>query len=94
VQYASRTLTAVEQRYSNTEWELLAILWAVTTELRLYTEYREFTVFTDHQALIERPNSFEKSKSIVRLWLKHSKFHITVRPLAGVENAASDVLRR
>jgi RNase H-like domain found in reverse transcriptase len=94
VQYSSRTLTAVEQRYSNTEGELLAIVWAVTKKFRFYTEYRKFTVFTDHKALIGRTKLSKESKRIVRLWLKLSEFDMTVKQLAGVEMAAADALSR
>jgi RNase H-like domain found in reverse transcriptase len=94
VQYASRTLTAVKQRYSNTKRELIGIVWAVTKKFKFYTEYRKLTVFTDHKALIGRTKLSEQSKRIVRLWLKLSEFDMTVRHLAGVEMAAADALSR
>jgi RNase H-like domain found in reverse transcriptase len=40
-QYGSRTLTAVKQKYSNTQRELLAIVWAVTKKFRFYTKKQE-----------------------------------------------------
>jgi RNase H-like domain found in reverse transcriptase len=69
VQYASQTLTAIEQRHSNTERELLAIVWTVTKKFRVYTKYRKFIVFADHKALLERTKLSEESRRIVRLWL-------------------------
>jgi RNase H-like domain found in reverse transcriptase len=94
VQYASRTLTAVEQRYSNTERELFAFVWAVNKKFRFYIKYRKFTVFTDHKAPIGRTKLSEESKRMVRLWLKLLKFDMTVKHLAGVEMAAADALGR
>jgi RNase H-like domain found in reverse transcriptase/Reverse transcriptase (RNA-dependent DNA polymerase)/Integrase zinc binding domain/Integrase core domain len=94
VQYASRTLSAVEQRYSNTKKELLAIVWAVTKKFRFYTEYRKFKVFTDHKALIGRTKLSEEFKRVVRLWLKLAEFEMTLEHLAGVEMIAADALSR
>jgi RNase H-like domain found in reverse transcriptase/Integrase zinc binding domain len=94
VQYAPRTLNAVGQRYSNTERELLAIVWAVTKKFRFYTKYRSFVVYTDHKALIGKTKLTEDSKRIVRLWLKLAEFDVTIRHKAGTEMAAADALSR
>jgi hypothetical protein len=50
VKYISKALTEVEKRYSQTEKEALAIVWACE-KLHLYLYGREFYLITDHQPL-------------------------------------------
>ena len=50
IAYASRALTDVEKRYSQTEREALSIVWACE-HFRLYLHRHYFTLFSDHQAL-------------------------------------------
>ena len=51
VTYVSRALTPVEQRYSQTEWEALAIRWACE-RLRMYLAGTHFKIVTDHKPLV------------------------------------------
>jgi RNase H-like domain found in reverse transcriptase len=94
VQYASKTVKAIRQRYSNTETELLAIIWAVTEVFRFYTEFRSSVIYTDHKARIEKSKLNEDSKRIVHLWLKLAKFDATDKHKAKTEMAAADALSR
>ena len=50
IQFASQALSAVEQRYSQTEREALAITWA-HEHFHIYIFGAPFTVFTDHKPL-------------------------------------------
>jgi hypothetical protein len=47
---ASKTLKAVEQRYSQTEREALAIVWSCE-HFHLYLYDHEFTIISDHKPL-------------------------------------------
>ena len=48
ISYASRALSDVEKRYSQTEKEALAIVWAVE-HFHLFLYGSEFTLITDHK---------------------------------------------
>ena len=50
IAYASRALTPVEKRYSQTEKEALSIVWAVE-HFHLYIYGSHFTLITDHKPL-------------------------------------------
>ena len=50
IAYASRSLTAAQQRYTVTEQECLAVIWAIR-KFRCYLEGYAFTVITDHSSL-------------------------------------------
>ena len=47
----SKFLNSVEQRYSTNELELLAVVWALE-HFKHYLQGTEFTLQTDHQALL------------------------------------------
>ena len=51
IAYGSRALTAVEQRYSQTEREALAVVWACE-HFHLYVYGQPVKIFTDHKALV------------------------------------------
>lgn len=50
VYYASRALTNVERRYSQTEREALAIVWACE-KFHVFLYGKEFSMITDHKPL-------------------------------------------
>ena len=91
---ASRSLTEVEQRYSQLEREALAIRWGCE---RCYTYLigSRFTVVTDHQPLLSLFNN-PNSRPPIRLerWLMYlQQFDFKVEYCKGIENAA-DYLSR
>ena len=66
VQFASRALSAVEQKYSQTEHEALAITWACE-HFHIYIFGAPYTVFTDHKPLTSIFNN-TRSPTISTHW--------------------------
>ena len=93
VMYVSRALTETEQRYSNIERELLAIVFALE-RLNHYTFGRTITVQSDHQPLqsIWKKSLISASPRLQRLLLRLAHYDINIEFLWGKEIA--DALSR
>jgi hypothetical protein len=91
--YASRALTPVESRYSQTEREALTITWACEHfDLYLRGLYH-FTVITDHKPL---GTIWQKSRPPLRIerWgLRLQPFKFTIKYSPGKENMADYMSR-
>ena len=94
VAYASRTLTNVERRYSQTEKEALAIVWA-NEKLHLYLFGNHFKLFTDCkpvQLIFSNPKS--KPPARIERWnLRLQGYDFEVVHTEGSQNP-SDFLSR
>lgn len=94
VAYASRALTEVERRYSQTEREALAIVWGVE-HFHLYLFGNTFTLVTDHKPLeMILNNPYSKQPARIERWnlrLSQYSYRVTYRP--GKDNPA-DYLSR
>ena len=93
IAYASRTLTDVERRYSQTEREALAVVWACE-RFHIYLFGQEFKLYTDHKALevIYSPRS--KPPSRIERWsLRLQPYRFTIHHMPGQHNP-TDVLSR
>ncbi|MCO5763458.1 MAG: reverse transcriptase domain-containing protein [Chromatiaceae bacterium] len=94
LEYASKSLQPAETRYSNTERELYAIKWAVTDKFRPYLEGREFTVATDHQALLRELKLKDPSRRIVYFKSLLAGYRYQLRHIKGTANTVADALSR
>ena len=93
VMYMSRALTETEQRYSNTERELLAIVLALG-RLNHYTFGRTITVQSDHQPLqsIWKKSIVSASSRLQRLLLRLAHYDLNIEFLRDKENVLADAL--
>ena len=93
ISFASRALSDVEKRYSQTEKEALALVWACE-RFSIYLLGRPFTLVTDHKPLEVIYGSKGKPSARIERWvlrLQAYDFKVVYRP--GKENIA-DVLSR
>ena len=90
--YASRALSPVEQRYSQTEREALSIVWACE-HFDIYLRGTSFRVITDHKPLTSIWSKPSPPARIARwaMRLQPYKMHVVYRP--GKDNPA-DYLSR
>ena len=95
VRYVSRALTETEQRYSNIERELLAIVFALERLIH-YTFGRTITVQSKHQPLqiIWKKSIVSASPRLQRLLLRLAHYDINIEFLWGKENVIADALSR
>ncbi|GJR93430.1 reverse transcriptase domain-containing protein [Tanacetum coccineum] len=93
IHYASKTMNEAESRYTTTEKEMLAVVYAFE-KFRSYLVMNKCTVYTDHSAL-KYPSSLEDSKARLLRWvLLLQEFDFDVVDTKGAENLAADHLSR
>ena len=94
VQFASRPLNPTEQRYSQTEREALAIIWACEY-FHIYIFGAPFIIHTDHKpltTLLNNPRT-QLSARIERWAMRLQPYEMTVQYRPGIDNPA-DYLSR
>ncbi|CAB3995185.1 Hypothetical predicted protein [Paramuricea clavata] len=79
IAYASRTLSNVERRYSQTEKEALAVVWGCE-KFHLYLYGTEFTIYTDHKPLEIIYNPKRKPTGRIERWaLRLQPYHFKIQ---------------
>ena len=93
ISYASRSLTDTEQKYSQTEREALALVWACE-RFHMYVYGQEFDLITDHKPLqaIYGPRS-KPSARIERWILRLQPNNYNVVYIPGSKNVADPLSR-
>jgi len=94
IAYASRSLAENELKFSVTEKECLAILWAIDQKFRIFLEHTEFTVITDHYALKWLNSLKDPTGRLARWALRLQQYSFTIEHRKGVLNVTADLLSR
>jgi hypothetical protein len=82
IYWASRRLSAAEQRYSSPEFELLAVIWAIE-KFSGYIEFTHFILETDHQAIMWLQRMKEPQGRLGRWYFKLQSYDFEVRHRPG-----------
>lgn len=91
--YASRSLTDVETRYSQTEKEGLAIVWACE-KFQAYLIGNKFTLMTDHKPLLNIYSKRSKPQARLERWvLRLQPYDFDIQYIKGRTNIADPLSR-
>ena len=93
VAYASRTLNEAEKKYTITEQECLAVIWAVR-KFKYYLESEPFTIVTDHVALKWLKTSKIPDGRRARWIMDLQQFTFEIKHRSGKSNSNADGLSR
>ena len=86
--FASRSLTDVERRYSQTEKEALALVWACK-RLNIYVSRQHFELETDHKPLKRIYSATSNPYARIERWfLRLQSYHFKVVYRQGKANIA------
>ena len=93
VYYARKTLNEAQRKYTTTEKELLAVVYALE-KFRAYLVGSDIVIFTDHSALKYLLTKHNAKARIIRWVLLLQEFNLHIRDKKGVENVVVDHLSR
>nr|GEV81037.1 DNA-directed DNA polymerase [Tanacetum cinerariifolium] len=91
IHYASKTMTEAESKYTTTEKEMLAVVYAFE-KFRSYLILNKSIVYTDHSALKYLFAKKDSKARLLRWVLLLQEFTFKVVDTKGVENLAADHL--
>ncbi|GJV04493.1 reverse transcriptase domain-containing protein [Tanacetum coccineum] len=93
IHYASKTMTEAQARYTTTEKELLAVVYAFK-KFRPYLVLSKSIVYTDHSALKYLLAKQDAKPRLLWWILLLQEFDVVIRDKKGAENLAADHLSR
>ncbi|GJW96512.1 reverse transcriptase domain-containing protein [Tanacetum coccineum] len=93
IHYASKTMNEAESRYTTTEKEMLAVVYAFE-KFRSYLVMNKCIVYTDHSALKYLFAKKDSKARLLRWVLLLQEFDFDVVDTKGAENLAADHLSR
>lgn len=92
IMYASKTLSATEQKYHSYEQEALAVVWAVEV-FRKYIRNKKTLVLTDCAAL-QWLKTKDQNSRVMRWIVKLGEFDLDIKHRKGSQNQVADCLTR
>ena len=93
VAFASRSLNKAEKNYGVTDWEGLAVVWAIQ-HFEPYINGMKFTVVTNHSALKALKDKANLTGCLLRQADKLMEYNFDVVYQKGNENVVPDFLSR
>ena len=93
IAFASKKLTAAEQKYSTLEKECLAIVWAVK-KYKLFLAGTKFVLQTDHKPLSYLNSAKFQNDRIMRWSLSLQDYDYRVEDIPGKDNHLADYMSR
>ncbi|GJX88224.1 reverse transcriptase domain-containing protein [Tanacetum coccineum] len=91
IYFASKTLNSAQQKYTVTEKELMAVVFAFD-KFRSYLILSKTIVHTDHSALRHLFKKQDAKPRLIRWILLLQEFNIEIKDRKGIENVAADHL--
>ncbi|GKF10762.1 reverse transcriptase domain-containing protein [Tanacetum coccineum] len=93
IYFASKTLNFAQQKYTVTEKELMAVVFAFD-KFRSYLILSETIVHTNHLALRHLFNKQDAKPRLIRWIILLQEFDIEIKDIKGTENVQADHLSR